>query len=285
MEVSLEFLAALSWVPGCIGLYFIWKQIKLMGEQNKMTDDNIKREKAIEVAKEYATLLSKDLGFCLEYLKEIYKAINLDKVKFSDIKHFDVDELEELYTKEDINSYVQAVYKPNNEQMKLLSLIYLNYFCIDENEQKEIISLLQTDWALTEEEKNILCNKNIENEKDKNIYKKILYRKYKIFFYKDKISKQLSISITESLNHLEYLCMYFTTKLADEEIVYPSLHQSFISVVRMLAITISNMNKKQSDKYYCNIIEVYGLWKDRYVSACNLEANAKRARDQLTKKY
>lgn len=67
------------------------------------------------------------------------------------------------------------------------------------------------------------------------------------------------------LNRLEYMCMYITSGVADDDYIYNSLHQMFLSSIQILYINIARQNVNEKDKYYTNIIEVYNKWKERYL--------------------
>ena len=56
----------------------------------------------------------------------------------------------------------------------------------------------------------------------------------KIYYYRDAIISFYNETMTTMLNKLEYICMNFNTGLADEDVVYNSLHQLFIITVNML---------------------------------------------------
>lgn len=65
------------------------------------------------------------------------------------------------------------------------------------------------------------------------------------------------------LNNLEYFAMHFTHGTADETVVYQSLHQSYLDIVRALYLNISKENARANSKYYTNIIELYRIWSER----------------------
>lgn len=84
------------------------------------------------------------------------------------------------------------------------------------------------------------------------------------------------------LNKLEWFCMHFKTGVADEETVYQSLHQSFLSTVKCLYYDIAHLNVTVSNKYYTNIISVYNSWNDKYLKAKQEEDNGNDAvRDKV----
>ena len=69
----------------------------------------------------------------------------------------------------------------------------------------------------------------------------------------------------KNMNRLEHFSMCFISDIAEEQIVYQSLHQVFLSYVEMSYILIARMNSNGGkDKYYTSIIELYKLWKKRY---------------------
>lgn len=66
------------------------------------------------------------------------------------------------------------------------------------------------------------------------------------------------------LNKLEAFSMAFNHKVADESVVYPSLHQLFFSTVKTLYINIAIKNQYDKDKYFTNIIKLFNDWDKRY---------------------
>lgn len=108
-----------------------------------------------------------------------------------------------------------------------------------------------------------------------------LYLKEDIYTFKDILDKKdsdgkLRTVITETLNELEYMCMYISTGVADEKCIYHSLHQQFLKTISYLYFYISLTNTDNKDKYYTNIITVYNMWTDKYMQACKKEKNLKK---------
>lgn len=73
----------------------------------------------------------------------------------------------------------------------------------------------------------------------------------------------MSRLVTDSLNKLECFCMLFNYKIADEKVIYQSVHQVFLNTIKSLYINIARINKTPSDKYYTNIIELFNKWEAR----------------------
>lgn len=70
-------------------------------------------------------------------------------------------------------------------------------------------------------------------------------------------------TVSALLNTLEWFSMNCRYGLADEEVLYQSLHQTFLSTVWMMYYYISMNNASNVDKYYTNVIWLFTAWKTR----------------------
>lgn len=97
--------------------------------------------------------------------------------------------------------------------------------------------------------------------------------KYKKAIDKNKFleidGKQVNVHnfIYNLLNELECMCMYISTKVADEKYIYHSLHDKFFKVIHLtyIAIAISSDNKSTKNTYYISTIKVFNLWKKKNI--------------------
>lgn len=121
------------------------------------------------------------------------------------------------------------------------------------------------------EELNFLYNAN-----DITNYKKIIAD--------NDLDGKIRTLICDILNTLEYQCMYISTNVADGKYIYNSLHQQFLKAIALLYFEISLINIDNKDKYYTNIINVYNLWKNRYIKSMNKEIKIKKKQKKLNKK-
>jgi len=167
-----------------------------------------KAEKSIKIAEKFAKDIITPLAIICAFFKQKGLDIIINKQNFVRFIDFDFDELNELYSKEDINNY-------NN-----------------------IISKEDSDGEI----RNLIC---------------------------------------DTLNELEYMCMNIATKVADEKYIYNSLHQQFFKSISLLYFSISISNTDNKDKYYTNIIQVYNIWKKKYIKA---EKKEKKIKDKLKPK-
>ena len=85
--------------------------------------------------------------------------------------------------------------------------------------------------------------------------------------------------ITELLNQLEWFGMNFQYGVADEELLYQSLHKTYLSMVWMLYPIISYNNINNQDKLYTNVIWLFNEWRKR-LTMINRKAERKRKRFQ-----
>ena len=65
------------------------------------------------------------------------------------------------------------------------------------------------------------------------------------------------------MNKLEWFSMNFQYKIADEAILYQSLHQTFLSTVWLLYPYICGVNREGQAKYFTNTIWLFNLWRNR----------------------
>lgn len=78
--------------------------------------------------------------------------------------------------------------------------------------------------------------------------------------------------------------MYISARVADEKYIYNSLHQQFLKAISLLYISISLANTDNKDKYYTNIIEVFNIWKTKYIQSDNKEKKLKKKLNPSTPK-
>ena len=81
--------------------------------------------------------------------------------------------------------------------------------------------------------------------------------------------------LTELLNQLEWFGMNFQYEVADEALLYQSLHKTYLSMVWMLYPRISYSNVNNEDKLFTNIIWLFDKWRSR-LEKITTEAQSKK---------
>lgn len=245
----------------------------------------IEQEKGAEIAKMFAIEIIDKLAIIinvlyLSKLDSIIKKKNKDPNSYSlfECSNFDKNEMRKIYGEsifEDYNNIrkkedIQILY--NNVIKALSSSKY------DIKDIKEILSKIQ------EYEKN--------NPKNKKEYTKLIKKLNSVSLNNEDYNlfdinfpKKFDDLVYRTLNELEYLCMYISSKAANSEFIYQSLHQTFLKAIRLLAIEISKQNTNSCDKLYTNIIHVYNDWLTRYSKAQKKEIkNTKKSNKILNPK-
>ncbi len=70
--------------------------------------------------------------------------------------------------------------------------------------------------------------------------------------------------ISMLLNDLEWFAMNCKYRIADEKLLFQSLHQTYLSMVWLLYYYIASTNCGQpEDKYYTNVIWLFKTWKEK----------------------
>lgn len=71
----------------------------------------------------------------------------------------------------------------------------------------------------------------------------------------------MSSIIMRTLNNMEFFAMHFNTNVADDSVVYQSLHQTYLELMPLVYYYIANQNVSEADKFYTNAIWLFHKWK------------------------
>ncbi len=77
------------------------------------------------------------------------------------------------------------------------------------------------------------------------------------------LTNTLRALLVYTTNKLEYFSMFFNTNVAEEKVVFASLHQTFLPLVETLYFNIAFRNKIGSQKFYTHTISLYQKWKQK----------------------
>lgn len=84
------------------------------------------------------------------------------------------------------------------------------------------------------------------------------------------------------LNDLEYFSMCINSGIADGDVLYPSLHQTFFSMISAFYFLIASHNTSMKDKYYTHIIELFTKWRERFFDH---ERKERQIEDEMSRRY
>ena len=73
----------------------------------------------------------------------------------------------------------------------------------------------------------------------------------------------MSQIVNKLLNNMEYFAMSFTHKVADESVVFQSLHQTYLEAVQLLYYDISKNNRADGRQFYTNVVDLYKIWYNK----------------------
>lgn len=274
VEIITSIITCLAGVATCATIIFLIIQSKLLKKQLNYSESEFitateykEREKAIELAMIYGTQIMDNMTqlTILFNLLGIEKIIS-KKLKTSHLKEFDIHELAELLTEGEVTKIrkklkdvgFEAVYNCKNAVHKM-----------SKEESSDRVLLMNLD-SIKQKEKSIAQLIDSSKYDEHEVAHLELYYKISDSYY---INNQL---IYGTLNQLEAFSMYFNNGVADEEVVYQSLHQSFFATVKLLYIEIASKNQTGKDKYYTNIIQLYNRWNERYEKEVKKEVQLAR---------
>lgn len=265
-------------IISAIGLIFIYLQLKRIGEQNRnqinllqseskrMDFDRsvVKSQKALDMAEEFSILVDTDIP----YIRGLYAGNKeyLNKISLSTMsrfKKFDFEEAKEIFgfaNIEEVRRFISVDFLDNET---LFDMYYSHYILDSEKFFYYEIKKANYDLEKLKAEKPTLALNIIDLE--------------------IKAKNQVSFTVFHLLNRLEWMSMHFNTGLADEDIVYQSLHQLYLHTVALLYYRIAEKNSAElTEKYYVNVIQLYVEWMQKVEEKREAIKDAERVRINVT---
>lgn len=285
-------------------LFLTLHEINLNKTESKKTHQHMEKEKATQMIRYYQEeilpLMSKINNNQVKK-HEIIEPFENKRMIYFDYDEYCIflkenrlepDDYQEKYSKsiKDINflkSYVENLCVANNDDYYDYLLCHFDY--IEQNKSKKssiIINPLQIEYdklgaGLIKKEVSKRVNRNKEEKlKEDEVNKDIQEIKDIVKNVNDAMNEKINndmnmafnkainlyhADLADLLNKIEYFSVSFMSNVADESIAYQSLHQTFTRTIESLYPNISMINRDPKNKYYTNTIELYNLWKDRFI--------------------
>ena len=209
------------------------------------------KNKAAELAMLYKNDILNNISFITAMFEKTGAIEEIQCVYQASVHLFTKEELGALLTEKQQKNIYKMLFDPKNyDEIKRLQDILLN------NELKVKFLAPQTISKIADE---AVSRSKEDNKIDTDDLKKKIEQEIK----SEQIEKQYILVVNHVLNSLEYFAMYLTNGVADESVVYQSLHQTYLRAVRSLYIEISSKNINPKDMYFTNITNLYIKWLRR----------------------
>lgn len=194
-----------------------------------------KKAEACNLAAHYAKVILDKHSF----ITSVFIQTGIDQyiksnISMSDIQNFDRSEMERLLAKKDISSdeFMKKIYDVD-------PVVILN------------CKLARIGTTL---ERDLIVADHIVIDEDSG-ERKLRNEKFLINDFHQEIG--------ELLNQLEWFGMNFQYEVADESLLYQSLHKTYLSMVWMLYPFISYQNINNEDKLFTNVVWLFDEWRKR----------------------
>lgn len=265
---------SLTYILTIIGFNFVYLQVNEMQIQRNIHRNEIRYSKAIDLSNKYQELLKNEIGYALYVFNdcsEYRDALNF--FKEFDFILFDSTEFDDLCKRnKNLANFRTSKQEVVTINTKASAFLRFNNICVDDflaisyfNSRNWQIDDFKDTAALTAEEK----------EKKK---REIRSKKNEMIYFRNKIELFHSDNLNSALNKLEAMCMSLNSSLVEEDLLYKSLHQTFIRTIIFFYPLIARLNSgKQADKYYQHIVETYNRWVKIYWADLEKESNYKTA--------
>lgn len=209
-----------------VSIIFLCLQVLLFISDYKHRNLRLQKEYALELANRYADDILENISFLVSVMNTC-----LGNDDINSLCNNSKDKLK-LFTKE--------------ESEKIISEKILSFYSIETTTLN--IEMIKRSFTLHPEiYKNFrIIEEKIPEEKEIEYY---------IFFY-------FGI-MDDTLNKLEAFAMALNENVAEELLLYPSLHQTFLKAVKLFYPRFVKRNHSSCHKYYTNIIKLFNLWEDR----------------------
>ena len=248
-----------------VGFYFIVAELKEMRDQKEQSKKEIRINSAISIAREFQDIINNEMGLVLSVLGKNEYGKKISLINDDELSLFTIDEFNKLCKKYTDLAEVSDYTDNPEAYLNDIANAYCIYKKVSNEESVKISNCINCDWKLTENEEYILKEKDTSSKETCAELFAVSKKNNDMIYYSTFLINEYNSSITTLLNKLEYLTMSLNANLADEEILYNSLHQLFLKTVKLLYPVICKCNgNSYADKYYTHIIETYNRWANRY---------------------
>ena len=246
VDSIIGFLVDNSLLINSIASLFVIASAVFVGFQSKVffNDYNKKHKKeefenSFKLTQYYINNIIPQMSVILAVFKSIgVESILKNRLKNQVLSDFDKEEFQLIFEKTTIQDLCDMIKKTKLE-------VLLPVLNID---RSKLPGCLECDYHEYLKCNNVVKNKKQDEERSES-YRKLLVSRFFALF-------------TDTKNEIEYFSMYFNSNLAEEEVIFDSLHQTFIDFVRMLYpfIAMHNTKSVHGRKYFSNTIELYKRW-------------------------
>lgn len=250
-------------IVALFSLLFVAIQTQTLSRTYKYNCNWQEKEKAAELAYMYKNNILPSVNYISSVQKatgimELLRNINLDS-----ITNFNQEELHRLTSADIEKNVVVAWSKDENITLLITHRQIFKQTC--NKRMHDINPFLMRKWI---EAKN--------NVRDKN-GKEITIQSEEKAALLEALRREFFDVVSNTLNDLEFFSMNFVSGVADDSVVFPSLHQTYLTLVQLLYYYIAVQNKNEKDKFYTNVIELFEKWRtvDR--------ENEKKVRDAISR--
>lgn len=219
-----QIIVGISMVIGAV--VAVWQYV-LTARSERMKINNDKVEKAVKLSGYYKDNILEGIVILRKVFEKSGIKEIMAKIRPGEMKAFDKAELDMVLSQADIKKINKIMH--SKEMLEII--------------QRECMPYLYRNSSLKKSHEDIADDAaQMDSMTEQNRMSKI---------------------VNDVLNNMEYFSMHFTHGVADESVVYQSLHQTYVECVQLLYYNIAINNKADGTQFYTNVIELYRIWYEK----------------------
>lgn len=262
-KIAFSYIAA---VGAFYTISFSAYQTWMTKRQHYSNFDKEKVLKSIDLAERYKLILDSDIFYLLRVLKELGVTNEYNSFSYTDFKKFTSKEMNQKFKEHQIATLerLQRKLDFNDSEMEILVRQYYD----NKNRMIEFYNSPIVQYLAL---KRKIGKDSLKGEVRKEDQANLLKLEGYYSLESDLIRSDFNNRIYSALNNLEWFAMNFKNGIANDSLLYQSLHQSYLEFIRLMYYVISSMNSDPKSKYFTNVIWLYLYWSDKYDEKCKQE--------------
>lgn len=211
-----------------------------------------KKEAALDIARQYVDILTKQVAFIQSVLSYNYSPTDPNALSRTVLG---IDIYSERFVKSSLNKHSELseytkIFAGKEDVLDVKELLVCSITYDDALNIKEVIN-------------------NVKEDEQKHA-----------------VNVKFRVLVSNTMNTLEYFAMAVNQNVAESEMLFSSLHQTFLKFVHFMYPMVCLFNDGDTELFYPNVIKLYRKWHEKEIDIESKKSEAaQKTRNQAEKSY